>query len=661
MTTNYRNEISKRTIRTASQSGKHHGEGPSDGAQRNARIAADVADRKANSKNEKEKKIADRTADAEKRKKETLAMATKNSLTEAKHVFHVRMKSDDDRQYKMVDDKTLEPIGAKPKGVKLVLKVPAVDTREARNKVSRHLAKNYGVSAVKSIEYKGLEEQASPGTEARVKIKNVSRPDDPAPDSKDSKLVKTGEIKTKKIDEGRSMSINRNFGLPESLIAATRELLEKRNESANNVGKGKTVVDTDPETNDRDVNDDVTEKKSKKKLDPVGKENDDIDNDGDVDKSDKYLHNRRKAIKKSMKEEAEQIDELKKSTLGSYVTKVAKLAPDQVKTSRREGIVKASQKLRKIDREDSGVEEEIEEAIKPYVSYSGPRPDKSPSATVMAANEKPHKTFTKDEHGHDYKQKAVDYFKKNLKKLHSEEVESVDENTKGFATKTKVLNAIKDLSNEHKAKHPNDFFVAHHSAEKIGQRAGVSPDTVHKHMKLGVQGYKAKRIGGTMGYRYSGSDSTHDKTTNEEAEQIDEAIKIGSRVKIHAPGKDYHGIVGNVGEIDHGLHNKSEKRYTVDYNNRSKSVTVSKPQIKLHNEEFSNEELARLEEIASKFNVSEASTERGLEDHEPRIVSGVKGMKSTSFSKKFPHAKAMDKWMDSDDYGDHEVHRIEKA
>ena len=35
-------------------------------------------------------------------------------------------------------------------------------------------------------------------------------------------------------------------------------------------------------------------------LDPVGKEDDDIDNDGDVDKTDKYLLNRRKAIKKAV-------------------------------------------------------------------------------------------------------------------------------------------------------------------------------------------------------------------------------------------------------------------------------------------------------------------------------------------------------------------------
>ena len=39
----------------------------------------------------------------------------------------------------------------------------------------------------------------------------------------------------------------------------------------------------------------------KKKLDPVGKADADIDNDGDVDGSDEYLHNRRATIKKKMK------------------------------------------------------------------------------------------------------------------------------------------------------------------------------------------------------------------------------------------------------------------------------------------------------------------------------------------------------------------------
>lgn len=40
------------------------------------------------------------------------------------------------------------------------------------------------------------------------------------------------------------------------------------------------------------------------KMDPVGQADADIDNDGDVDKSDKYLKNRRKAITKSVKKGA---------------------------------------------------------------------------------------------------------------------------------------------------------------------------------------------------------------------------------------------------------------------------------------------------------------------------------------------------------------------
>ena len=44
--------------------------------------------------------------------------------------------------------------------------------------------------------------------------------------------------------------------------------------------------------------------RGKGKLDPVGKADADIDNDGDVDSSDSYLHNRREAIKKAMKKSA---------------------------------------------------------------------------------------------------------------------------------------------------------------------------------------------------------------------------------------------------------------------------------------------------------------------------------------------------------------------
>lgn len=49
-------------------------------------------------------------------------------------------------------------------------------------------------------------------------------------------------------------------------------------------------------------------KKMEEGLDPVGKEDSDIDNDGDVDKSDKYLHKRRKAIGKAIAVRKEALD-----------------------------------------------------------------------------------------------------------------------------------------------------------------------------------------------------------------------------------------------------------------------------------------------------------------------------------------------------------------
>lgn len=67
----------------------------------------------------------------------------------------------------------------------------------------------------------------------------------------------------------------------------------------------------------------VTEKK---KLDPVGKADSDIDNDGDFDSSDKYLHNRRKAIGKAMKKEETEMEEANKGTTPARYDTIKKAA-----------------------------------------------------------------------------------------------------------------------------------------------------------------------------------------------------------------------------------------------------------------------------------------------------------------------------------------------
>lgn len=52
------------------------------------------------------------------------------------------------------------------------------------------------------------------------------------------------------------------------------------------------------------------------------------------------------------------------------------------------------------------------------------------------------------------------------------------------------------------------------------------------------------------------------------------------------------------------------------------------------------------------------SYEKDIDDNKPIIVKGVKGMKSTPFTKKFKNMAAYDKWADSDDFGNYEIYEI---
>ena len=72
-----------------------------------------------------------------------------------------------------------------------------------------------------------------------------------------------------------------------------------------------------------------------KKLDPVGKEDSDIDNDGDSDKTDSYLKNRREAIAKAMKSGGDKENEKDKGA--STPGKMAKKTRDAARKNKAKG------------------------------------------------------------------------------------------------------------------------------------------------------------------------------------------------------------------------------------------------------------------------------------------------------------------------------------
>ena len=144
----------------------------------------------------------------------------------------------------------------------------AVKKAEDDKKKREDLIKQRNQEAQRRMKNTMREEIDSKGTEARTKIKNVSRPDDPEPTSADSKLNKTGQIKTKIIDEEKPLMSDKTLGLPGGLIAAARAVMEKKHDNdytdARKLTGSKTKVDIRPETDDDLRSDD--EKKMKKTV-----------------------------------------------------------------------------------------------------------------------------------------------------------------------------------------------------------------------------------------------------------------------------------------------------------------------------------------------------------------------------------------------------------
>jgi hypothetical protein len=130
-------------------------------------------------------------------------------------------------------------------------------------------------------------------------------------------------------------------------VEPARGIKPKAGDEAQFMDKHVVDVRDDPH-NDKETKDGIKNSPAKKKrmadndqasaeaayeeMDPVGKEDDDVDNDGDSDESDEYLKKRRKAIKKAVSKEGTQKPYVSSDRDGKHVMnssgKVDKTFPD---------------------------------------------------------------------------------------------------------------------------------------------------------------------------------------------------------------------------------------------------------------------------------------------------------------------------------------------
>ena len=231
--------------------------------------------------------------------------------------------------------------------------------------------------------------------------------------------------------------------------------------------------------------------------DHVGKEDADIDNDGDTDKSDKYLHARRKAIGKAMmkKEEAETLDELSVGAMKKYRTaaRADAMDADDVDDERRfrkraAGSNTAGKKIVRKGgslKEDEQIDELSKDTMRSYMD--------------KASDARGHRKLPTKKVDNRYSgvQKASS-------KLAKEEVEQVDEISKAMAGRyVKKAAASIDLT---------------------AWRQG--------HKEAGA-GNPSKQLEKKLSKRHKGIETAVKKLTKEDAEQIDELSKktLGSYVK----------------------------------------------------------------------------------------------------------------------------------
>ena len=141
----------------------------------------------------------------------------------------------------------------------------------------------------------------------------------------------------------------------------------------------------EPSKSEKETGSSTAKAKSGKGLDPVGKEDKDIDNDGDHDKSDKYLLKRRKAIGNAIATRKEDYDW--KDGFAELIEK--KKEESGEKTITGEG-VNNSKLIKVFPDENKGIKEQVkpEEQVKPQPQPQKPQQNQSAINQVLMSKQR---------------------------------------------------------------------------------------------------------------------------------------------------------------------------------------------------------------------------------------------------------------------------------
>lgn len=259
-----------------------------------------------------------------------------------------------------------------------------------------------------------------------------------------------------------------------------------------------------------------------KKLDPVGKANADIDNDGDTDDSDEYLHARRAAIAKAMKEAIEK----KLDPVGKANADIDNDGDtddsDEFLHARRAAIAKAmkKEKGKKSDSlEEKAVSQDQQQAA--GVALAVKRGDKPKSALIGASKEM-YKMAEKD---------LEDFAKTKHKGLPVKIQEATP-------TKKEITTALQSIKAQPKEK------VTLKKAPWNEQKEEVSLDEAVAGSQDCWPGYR--KVGTKMGTGINAGKRVNDCQKITEASYSATAAAAGK--DIGKPGKEFEKIAKDAGE-----------------------------------------------------------------------------------------------------------------